>query len=815
MVKLRAEIAALRKEYVDAAREIAGVAKGELRGIFGEVGPETRRALEIALDAARRVGKGAVADWDALAKAVAGAGDMHDDLRGKLLLLIGKAQKMQASGRNMSTVLRELETAAAAAAGAVKHLGTAFDAAATADAVKEIEKIRAKIADLKDPSPAGKFDRNIRPTLGNIDPTLIDDYRRAVIDLAAAEEALRKGRAKEKRDPAAEANLSKARELTQQLAQAEQQLAQARAGVFASATKARDALEIWLATDENAVKLSAKERAARLSQADAVDAATRAYKDLADAKARADRIKTAAAGLDLEVLELDGKTVEAAKLKFKQQYEQLFADLKAEIAAGGEGAASAQVTLDVLVNVERVNAAQAQLDAMLADIQKIQDAQGRAEQSLQTEIDAGVHTELTGRERLLDIHRKTAAELARMKPLLEQLSQAPVKVGEQARVALANVEIEIEKLKSTLGELEKALQSGLQAGLQEAITGLVRGTMSLRDAVTALGNAVLDAMLKVATQHLAEKATSGLMGLLSGASAASGERGAGALGQDSGDATMSVAGTQLMTAAEMLNAAAMSLQSLTGALSGAAGSLGTAGGTLASSGGMLAGGASTLGVSGTLLTTSGTLLTTSGATLTTSGAGLTTAASGLTGAAGSLSAAATAQSAGGGGGGNYGWIGSIVSLVASLFDTGGYTGAGGKYEPAGIVHRREFVTRSEVTRQPGALAFLTDFNRHGMTVLKKWGLRHLFGLPGYADGGLVLPAPAPAIDTRALTAGWRLTESPGRNRGTTTVENRQTFNLIDDPARISDALKSRAGVESLTVVLSRDPAKFRSILGVK
>lgn len=60
------------------------------------------------------------------------------------------------------------------------------------------------------------------------------------------------------------------------------------------------------------------------------------------------------------------------------------------------------------------------------------------------------------------------------------------------------------------------------------------------------------------------------------------------------------------------------------------------------------------------------------------------------------------------------------------FANGGYTGRGGKYQPVGIVHADEFVNRSEVVRQPGALAFLTRFNQLGMAALK-----------GYANGGLV------------------------------------------------------------------------------
>ncbi|WP_445673874.1 phage tail tape measure protein [Pseudomonas ceruminis] len=57
------------------------------------------------------------------------------------------------------------------------------------------------------------------------------------------------------------------------------------------------------------------------------------------------------------------------------------------------------------------------------------------------------------------------------------------------------------------------------------------------------------------------------------------------------------------------------------------------------------------------------------------------------------------------------------------FSDGGYTGAGGKYDPAGIVHAGEFVLRKEVVEQPGMRAFLESLNTKG-----------------YADGGYVAPA---------------------------------------------------------------------------
>lgn len=66
--------------------------------------------------------------------------------------------------------------------------------------------------------------------------------------------------------------------------------------------------------------------------------------------------------------------------------------------------------------------------------------------------------------------------------------------------------------------------------------------------------------------------------------------------------------------------------------------------------------------------------------------------------------------------------------AAPGFAFGGYTGPGGKFQPAGIVHAGEFVLRSEVVRQQGMRQMLERLNRFGSDAR------------GYAEGGLVKPA---------------------------------------------------------------------------
>ncbi|WP_338856946.1 phage tail tape measure protein [Gordonia hongkongensis] len=70
--------------------------------------------------------------------------------------------------------------------------------------------------------------------------------------------------------------------------------------------------------------------------------------------------------------------------------------------------------------------------------------------------------------------------------------------------------------------------------------------------------------------------------------------------------------------------------------------------------------------------------------------------------------------------------GAARELRGTGYSDGGYTGPGGKYQPAGIVHADEFVVRRESrqaieSQYPGALDYMNQFGK----------------LPGYADGGLV------------------------------------------------------------------------------
>ncbi|MBB4007809.1 tape measure protein [Allorhizobium taibaishanense] len=69
-----------------------------------------------------------------------------------------------------------------------------------------------------------------------------------------------------------------------------------------------------------------------------------------------------------------------------------------------------------------------------------------------------------------------------------------------------------------------------------------------------------------------------------------------------------------------------------------------------------------------------------------------------------------------------GWLTNVFKSIG--FASGGYTGAGGKYEPAGVVHKGEYVFDQDAVRKAGGPAALDAMRKR---------------LKGYASGGYVGP----------------------------------------------------------------------------
>jgi tape measure domain-containing protein len=222
---------------------------------------------------------------------------------------------------------------------------------------------------------------------------------------------------------------------------------------------------------------------------------------------------TANLKLQIQLWKVNGDTAQASAAEITEKYRKLREEF--ERVGNTEGVQK----IDVLVTTETAMASLAEINKK---IQELNSARANEEQLLQAQREAGLISEYDKAEQILALHKATAAEIAKMRPGVEALAQQPGNVGKQATQSLKQMDAQLLQLNSTASMLEASLKEGLTTGLNDALSGLAKGTMSLGDAVKSLGNAVLDSLVKMASQGLSSSIVSGLGGLMGGAGAGGG-----------------------------------------------------------------------------------------------------------------------------------------------------------------------------------------------------------------------------------------------------------------------------------------------------
>lgn len=450
--------------------------------------------------------------------------------------------------------------------------------------------------------------------------------------------------------------------------------------------------------------------------------------DLGERKRQADEDGRQLATIQAQLLASQGQYSAAAAMQLEQQYGELAQRLQQRGDQAGVD------LINRLINVEQ---ARAKLDELQGEIDRVLADQGRREQTINTQQQAGLLSEIGAREQILELNRMTASQIEQLLPRMRELANV---TGDPAAIErLKDLETRLVTLKHEADQFSLALKAGFETGIQSALQGLATGTMNLREAALSFINSIANSMASMASQQLAKMAASGLAGMFGGEqSDTSMTTGAAAVTASAG--ALSVAGGTLLTGAGAIEAAAASLAAANG-------------------------GGAVMNV---------------------------------------------------GGSGGSGWM-SLATSAASAY-TGAYGFAGGGHVRGpgtatsdsinAKLSNNEYVVRAAVVTQQGMLPLLDAINARGLSALDDWyGQR----LSYHATGGLA-GIPAPSIPAPVLPSA-RLAE-PARNLSAT-LKNNMTFNLIDDPKRIADAAYgSLAGQEAFTVMLSRDPARYRSILGI-
>jgi phage-related minor tail protein len=383
-----------------------------------------------------------------------------------------------------------------------------------------------------------------------------------------------------------------------------------------------------------------------------------------------------------------------------------------------------------------IRAAKAELATLQQQLDTVMANAQQREQSIQTQLQARLITEAQGRKQISELQLKQADTVQALLPRMQALAQATGSPEALARVQQISAELDRMRLAADL--LTQTLVTSFEDGLSGALVRLTESTTSLGEAAVGFVRSIAAALAQLAAQQVAQSATTGLLNLVRGAApAASPEAAATTAATTAGAAAI---GTSITTAG------AAAATALGGALS--------AGGAIASTG----------------ITGSGSVAASS--------MGIAISSAGTVAAA-AMGAAITAAN-----------IGSSLPGLSG----GGYTGPGGKFQPAGIVHAGEFVARAAVVRQPGMLPLLHAINTEGMRAVHRLAtgspLRAAVPLPrhrssiGYADGGLVgAGAVAPTVNNRFRFINMVDSADIGRRFAATPDFERSVLNVISSNPR--------------------------------
>ena len=134
-------------------------------------------------------------------------------------------------------------------------------------------------------------------------------------------------------------------------------------------------------------------------------------------------------------------------------------------------------------------------------------------------------------------------------------------------------------------------------------------------------------------------------------------------------------------------------------------------------------------------------------------------------------------------------VAQAASIKGVGYADGGFTGHGGKYEPAGIVHRGEGVlTQEEIAALGGPAGF--------------FALRQSIK-NGFADGGLVLDAPK-VLNMQSQSMSGYMQQT--RQTSQANVNLNPNFVIVDERESMSDYLFSPDGTKAFVKFFKRNKA---------
>lgn len=288
-------------------------------------------------------------------------------------------------------------------------------------------------------------------------------------------------------------------------------------------------------TESELRKLSISEQTLTVTQRERALAADKILKVEQD-RLKVLRDQQSLSDLNTQLMRAQGNEAGASEREMRSRYEKMLKPM------GDAAKQQGQVIVDQLIDL---NALQLRLAEAEKSISQTISRQQQQETSINTQREAGLITEAEARRRIVELHKETSAELEKQRPLLEELAQKPGAVGEAAAIVLAQLQSQAEQLNATMNLFSATMNTAIESGLTDALAGLAKGTMSFKDAVSSLADTVIDALIRISAQQIAQSMTSSVGGWVSAAGAAMGYatgghvRGAGSGTSDSIPAMLS------------------------------------------------------------------------------------------------------------------------------------------------------------------------------------------------------------------------------------------------------------------------------------
>ncbi len=232
---------------------------------------------------------------------------------------------------------------------------------------------------------------------------------------------------------------------------------------------------------------------ARIEAARAAFAANSTKQQLDATKAAQDYAK-ALEQIQIELLEVSGKTEEAARRRFQLQN----ADLRERFTSNKDAAGT-----DALNDLERRTVAQGRVNELLQQAQIINDQLANAEARINIDRQSGAAGELTALQRLSSARQ---AALPQLKEIAEKYREIANSLGNPAAIQQAeNFKRTVDELGASADAVGNKFREIGEGAFAQFFDDILSGTKSVKEAFADMGRSILRAVNQLVAQDIAKK----------------------------------------------------------------------------------------------------------------------------------------------------------------------------------------------------------------------------------------------------------------------------------------------------------------------